>query len=196
MHSGLALFDFDGTLTNRDSFIDFIKFYKGKFSFIIGFVLLLPVLVLFKLRVLKNSEAKEIVLTYFFKNTPLQAFQEKCNDFGTNVIPGIIKPSALKAIHDHLQKGDRVIIITASAENWLSHWCSNMGVELISTQLEVKDGLLTGKILGANCYGMEKILRLKRYLRVEDYKEIYAYGDSKGDLPMLELAGHKFYKAL
>ena len=43
----LALFDFDGTITNRDSFIDFIKFAKGNLKFFQGFMILSPILILY-----------------------------------------------------------------------------------------------------------------------------------------------------
>jgi phosphatidylglycerophosphatase C len=194
MNSHLALFDFDGTITNQDSFFYFIQYYKGRLSFIFGLIILLPLLFLYKLGLIKNSKAKEFVLTYFFKNDPLNKFQEKCDAFGATVIPEIIKPKALETIETHLKNGHRVIIITASAENWLSYWCRNTHIELIATRLEVKNGILTGKIAGNNCYGDEKVKRLKEYLNLSSYPNIYAYGDSKGDLPMLELANHKFYK--
>ena len=194
MNSHLAIFDFDGTITKYDSFIYFIQFYKGRFFFFLGFFFLFPVLVLYRLGIIKNSRAKEIVLAYFFKNDSLTLFQEKCDYFGTHIIPGIIKQEAHNKIQNHLEQGHRVIVITASAENWLSLWCRNIGIELIATRLENKNGLLTGKISGKNCYGEEKVSRLKEYLNLNDYSEIYAYGDSKGDNPMLELAQHKYYK--
>jgi phosphatidylglycerophosphatase C len=135
MSSYLALFDFDGTITKYDSFIYFIQYYKGRFSFILGLIFLLPLLLLFKLGIIKNSRAKEIVLSYFFKNTPIKTFQKKCDNFCEFVIPGIIKQDAYKRIQSHIQQGHRVIIITASAENWLSLWCRNNGIELIATHL-------------------------------------------------------------
>jgi len=194
MNSNLAIFDFDGTITKHDSFIYFIQFYKGRMSFILGLIVLFPLLLLYKLGLITNSSAKELVLTYYFKDDPLKSFQKKCDSFGENIIPAITKPEAIKTIYNHLSKGHRVIIVTASAENWLFFWCKNMGIELIATQLEVKNGLLTGKISGKNCYGNEKVQRLRDYLNLNEYSEIFAYGDSKGDIPLLELANHKYYK--
>jgi phosphatidylglycerophosphatase C len=190
----LAIFDFDGTITYRDSFIDFIRFYKGRTALLTGITVLFPVLILFKLKIIANANAKEIVFKYFFKNTPFDAFQKKCDDFGLTVIPKIVRNEALNAIQKHLSNGHRVIVISASAENWLIKWCKGVGVELVATHLEVKNGFITGKISGKNCYGIEKVNRLKDYLKIEDFTDIYAYGDSKGDIPMIELANHKFYR--
>ena len=63
----LALFDFDGTVTERDSFIEFIKYYKGPVSLYSGLVVLSPLLLLLKARVIKNWKVKELVFIFFFR---------------------------------------------------------------------------------------------------------------------------------
>ena len=195
MQKTLALFDFDGTITKKDSFMEFIRFYKGSCSFIIGLIVLSPVLLLYKVKIIKNWKAKERVLTYFFKNEPVKEFCLKCTEFGIKIIPALVKPEAMQAIMCHLGQGDRAIVISASFEYWLVDWCKSMKLELIGSKLEVRNGLITGKIEGRNCYGIEKVIRLKQYLDISQFSEIYAYGDSKGDLPLLELANHRFYQS-
>jgi phosphatidylglycerophosphatase C len=195
MQKNLALFDFDGTITNKDSFLEFIKFYKGSRSFIIGLIVLSPVLILYKTRIIKSWKAKEKVMTYFFKNEPFKEFCLKSAEFSTKIIPTMVKPEAMQAINNHLGKGDRVIVISASFENWLAGWCKSLKLELIGSKLDIKDGFITGKIEGRNCYGIEKVNRLKEYLDISQFSEIYAYGDSKGDLPLLKLANHRFYQS-
>ena len=195
MQKNLALFDFDGTITKKDSFLEFIRFYKGSYSFIIGLIILSPILLLYKVKIVKNWKAKERVLTYFFKNELFKEFCLKSTEFSLKIIPGLLKPDAVQAITYHLEKGDRVIVISASFENWLADWCKSMKLELIGSKIEVRNGFITGKIEGKNCYGIEKVIRLKQYLDITQFSEIYAYGDSKGDLPMLELANHRFYQS-
>ena len=68
-----------------------------------------------------------------------------------------------------------------------------MGYDLISTELKVENGKLTGKFL-PNCNGYEKVKRIKEKYNLSEYKEIHVFGNSKGDLPMLELGTHKYYK--
>ena len=194
MKTNLVLFDFDGTITRKDSFIEFIKFYKGYPSFVTGFIVLSPLLLLYKIGLIKKRKAKESVLTYFFKNEPFKKFSLKSAEFSTKIIPQLLKPIAIATLKDHISKGDRVIIISASFENWLSGWCELMNLELIGTKIEVSNGLVTGKIEGRNCYGIEKVIRLKQYLDIGQFSEIFAYGDSNGDKAMLELANHRFYR--
>ena len=69
---------------------------------------------------------------------------------------------------------------------------------LSGTHLEVKDGKITGIIEGHNCYGEEKVNRIKEYMQANDIERaeyyIYAYGDSQGDKQMMEYADESFYK--
>jgi len=70
-------------------------------------------------------------------------------------------------------------------------------IPLIATEIEVDaHSRITGKILGNNCRGREKVARIRDQYRVEEFDEIFAYGDSSGDLPMLALADpdRRFYK--
>jgi phosphatidylglycerophosphatase C len=190
----LAIFDFDGTITKKDSFLELIKFHKGTFAFYIGAIILLPVLVAYKIKLIKNWRAKEIVLSFFFRNSSLEEFQKKCDDFAGQVIPKLVRPKAYEKILAHQSNGDRVIVVSASAENWLRCWCDRLNIELIGTQLEVKNEQITGKLCGQNCYGPEKLKRVLTLLKIEDYKEIYVYGDSRGDKEILEIATQQFYR--
>jgi phosphatidylglycerophosphatase C len=194
MQKNLALFDFDGTITKKDSFIELIKYYKGLTRFYTGFIILSPFLLLYKARIIKNWWTKELVFTCFFKKEPYEVFKNNCREFSRKVIPDLINPAALAAIKNHINNGDTVIIITASFEDTLADWCKSMQLELIGTKMLIKDGFITGKIDGKNCYGIEKVIRLNQYIDIKQFSEIYAYGDSKGDLPLLEMADHKFYR--
>lgn len=194
MQTSLALFDFDGTITKKDSFLEFIKFYRGKLPFFLGLLVLSPLLILMKLKFLRNSKVKEITFGFFFRNEPYQKFTEKCKEFSLKIIPRLIKQNAFLTLETHVKNGDRVVIVSASAENWLQDWCKSMNIELIGTKLQIINGLITGKIDGKNCYGPEKVTRLKQYLNVSEYQQIYAYGDSRGDYELLELAHQKRYQ--
>jgi phosphoserine phosphatase len=62
--------------------------------------------------------------------------------------------------------------------------------EVIATKLEERDGALTGKFASRNCYGEEKVNRLKEFFTDRGQVFITAYGDSNGDKPMLNYANH------
>jgi phosphatidylglycerophosphatase C len=190
----LALFDFDGTITTKDTFLEFIRYYHGDLKFVFGFAMLSPVMGLLILKVMPNWRAKQFVISWFFGGETLEQFNKKCIDFTNDVVPSLIRPKALDAIRAHQQSNDEIVVISASAENWVAPWCKQLGLNCIATKLEVVDGKLTGKILEKNCYGAEKVVRLRKQYNTSNFSSITAYGDSSGDKQMLALAQEQFYK--
>jgi HAD superfamily hydrolase (TIGR01490 family) len=191
---GIAFFDFDGTITTKDTLLEFIKYSKGTVPFYIGFLLNSPYLLAFKLKIISNQAAKEKVLQYFFKNTPLIEFEKKCSSFVTNALPALMRPQAMEEIKTLQQQGVPVVIVSASPENWIKPWVDMMQLKLIATRLEIKNNQLTGKIIEQNCHGEEKVRRIKQQYQLTEYDTIFAYGDSGGDKPMLGLATAPHYK--
>lgn len=195
MSKSLALFDFDGTLTHRDSLLDFILYSCGWRKTIVGAVKLSPVLVRYKLGYMKNDKSKEYVLQYFFGGWTKYAFTEAGNSYANKRLPDILKNEAFSKLQWHLNEGHEVAIVSASLEDWIYAWASSLGINLIATKAEVSGGLLTGKFQSRNCYGTEKVKRVKEQYDLNKYETIFAYGDSNGDKQMLELADKKFYRS-
>ncbi|HEY9007940.1 MAG TPA: HAD family hydrolase [Ohtaekwangia sp.] len=191
---GLALFDFDGTITTRDTLFEFIHFAKGSFQFFTGFLVLSPMLALFKAGFISNANAKQYVLSYFFKGIDVSAFNRLCGEFAQQRIPQLIRLKALEEIRQHLASGYKVVIVSASPENWVKPWADSLPVECIATRMEVVDGKITGRFQGMNCHGEEKVERIRAYLNTDEFTPIYTYGDTSGDRPMLALGQHAHYK--
>lgn len=189
-----VFFDFDGTITDKDSFIDFLKWSNPKFKFWFYFLLLSPVLVLFKLRFISNESAKQIVLSMFYKGQHSLNFQKKCENYSLNEMPKIIKKNAYEKLQWHKEQGHKVVIVSASLKCWLKPWCDKEEIELISTELEMKNGILTGKMSTKNCFGAEKVRRIEEKYNLSKDDEIYAYGDSIGDKEMLEISTYPNYR--
>lgn len=190
----IAFFDFDGTITTKDTLLEFVRHHKGSFRLYLGFLLTSPWMVAYKLKLISNQKAKEKFLSFFFHNYPLAKFHELCASFAKEAIPQLIRPKALEEITRLQQAGAEVVIVSASPENWIRPWSDRTGLQLLSTRLVVKDEKLTGKIMGRNCHGEEKVRRIKEAFTLSDYDEVYAYGDTRGDLPMLRMANISFYK--
>ncbi|MFL5808985.1 MAG: HAD family hydrolase, partial [Flavisolibacter sp.] len=169
MTKKIAFFDFDGTITTKDTLLEFIKFDKGSFRFLLGFLINSPYLLAYKLKIISNQSAKEKVLQFFFHDTPLSAFNEKCAAFVSGELPKLIRPKALEEIEKLQEKGSEVVIVSASPENWIRHWADSLRVQLIASRLEVKDGKVTGKILGKNCHGDEKVCRINEKFNLKEY---------------------------
>ncbi len=194
MKKKLVVFDFDGTITYRDSMLEFTKFYHGNLRFYLGMLFLLPVLIPYKIGLIPNWKAKEYFLAHFFSKEPLSKFQEACDRFGLLRIPSLIRPAAFRQLAEHQKNGDQLVIVSSSAENWLRSWCEQQGIRLIGTRLETQNGRITGKLKGLNCYGEEKVRRLKERFQLDTYVEIITYGDSKGDFELFQISSQYFYK--
>lgn len=195
MPKHLALFDFDGTLTHRDSLADFIQYSCGLPKTIVGSIVLSPVLISQKLGLYSNTKAKQRVIAHFFKGFDQIHFTHLGDDYATARLPKILRETALKKLNWHKEMKHEVVIVTASIEEWIKPWARKVGVYLIATRLERKNGYLTGRFETPNCQGEEKVRRIQQVLNLNTFDFIYAYGDTNGDKQMLELADEAHYKA-
>jgi len=190
----IALFDFDGTITTDDSLVKFIRFIVGDAKFIWGMILLAPMLTAYKLKLIPNYKAKQYMLSFFLKGMSEKKFMQVANEYSLKYIGAILRPKALEKIAWHKEQGHKIVIVSASIECWLKPWCDKNDLDLIATKLKMEDGIVTGKFLTKNCYGIEKANRVNESYNLSDYKYIYAYGDSRGDRELLELADESFYR--
>ena len=175
----VAVFDFDGTLTTKDTLLEFIKFSCGNGKFYFVFLLYIPLLVLMKLKLYPNWKCKQKVFAHFFKGMKISEFSRLGKDFAKE-IENIRKESMIAELRKLREEGASICVISASIDEW---------VDVISTKVEIDSlGCLTGRFLTLNCYGQEKVRRL---LEIEPNRKEYilvAYGDSQGDKELLEFA--------
>lgn len=190
----LSLFDFDGTITSDDSLIKFIRFAVGNTKLIWGMTLLSPMLTAYKLKFIPNYKAKQYMLSYFFKGISEEKFMQVANEYSLKHIDTIVRPKAMEKIAWHKDQGHTVVVVSASIECWLKPWCDKNNIDLIATHLEIENEKLTGKFATKNCYGIEKVNRIKEKYNLAEYSIIYAYGDSSGDKEMLSIANERHYK--
>ena len=186
-----ALFDFDGTITTKDTLFDFIRFTYGKSGLVKCLLMNVWNLSLYAAKLRSNERAKEIMLATMIKGTNAAVFEEQCKRYSMERVPQIIKENTKEIIEKHLTAGETLLIVSASPENWIRPWAIKNGFTgVIATKLEEKDGMLTGKFASRNCYGEEKVNRLKEFFTDREQVFITAYGDSSGDKPMLNYANH------
>lgn len=172
------LYDFDGTIYDGDSTIDFYLFCLKKKASIIKF---LPVFIfyilLYKLNLRSKEEMKEKF--YMFLNS-FDNIDSLVLEFWKNNDKKI-KKFYLENEHN------KDVIISASPEFLLKPICKKMKVKkLIASKVDKN----TGKYIGYNCYGEEKVRRLNN-----EFKNIIVdnvYSDSYNDLPILKLGKNSF----
>lgn len=190
----LALFDFDGTITAKDTFIPFLSFAFGWAKTLFLLVYLSPVAIFCLLGFCSRKKFKEAFFKRTIRGWSREKFESTANDFYKQKVKKLLKESALDQIKTHLSRGDDVSLVSASPQDWLKPFTDDQKINLIATKLEIKEGIYTGKISGKNCRKAEKVSRVMEIYNLKDYNEIYAYGDSDGDAEMLAIADRPFYR--
>lgn len=191
----IAAFDFDGTLTRKDTLIEFLRFAGGRARFYAVFARYSPLLILMRLGLYDHQKAKEKIFAHYFRGMPTERFDELCKQFFEQKGTSLVYQQAKEQIRKHRAQGDEVVIISASIENWVRHFADALGADrLLATQVETEQDKLTGRFLTANCYGKEKVQRLHAAYPDKDRYYLIAYGDSRGDKELLQLANESYYK--
>ena len=178
-------FDFDGTLTTRDTLLVFIRYACGTRAFLLGFLRYAHQLVLMKLGFYPNWKAKQHIFSYFFKGIDLEAFNTLCRQFAADNRQ-LLRPEGLRTLEQARAEGADVLIVSASIDNWVQPFFPEFTV--LGTQIEVIDGRLTGRFLTKNCYGQEKVNRILALYPDRSSYHLTAYGDSRGDKELLAFA--------
>lgn len=168
----MKIYDFDGTIYDGDSSVDFFRFCIKQNLWCLR---ILPVFGVYVVLYFLKLCSKEKMKSAYFRfvrcfddiNSVVVAFWEEHEDK--------IKEFYLK------QKQADDIIISASPTFLLKPICERLCVTLIATETDPK----SGKLLGKNCHGEEKVLRLRS---VTDCACEEFYSDSQSDAPLAKLA--------
>lgn len=184
----LSVFDFDGTLTRRDSFVPFLKFAFGKRVFLVRMIKLLPAVIRYVGKGMTRDELKAALIANFLTGVKAEWLEAKAAEFRVVFWARLMRPAGLKSVASEIESGALVTICSASPTLLLKPFAEELGVKLIATELEVLDGHLTGEISGNNCRCEAKVLRLEAvYGSLEQYR-LRAWGDSRGDRELLSAA--------
>ncbi len=190
----IALFDFDGTVTNEDTYTTFIFYSTPTFRIIIGIVLVWPVILLYKMRWLSASKTRPILSKVAFWNRKESDVIRSARQYAEEYLPTVIRSEAKQRLHWHQAQGDQIYLVSASLDVYLKEWCKAWGIELVCSELEVNNLRYSGGYVQGDCSGENKVNFLRRVVNVERFDKIYAYGDTYEDLPMLALADEKVYQ--
>jgi phosphatidylglycerophosphatase C len=194
----VAAFDFDGTLTRRDTLLPFLLHTLGPAAVARHALALSPTLAGYGLGLINNGIAKERVFVQCLAGMRMDELQLEGERFAMYVLPGLLSNAAMQRLEWHKQQGHRCVVISASLELYVQPWAIKAGFDdVIATRLEFReDGRATGMLSGVNCFGVEKVRRLEALLGAREGYKLYAYGDSRGDRELLESADNAYYRLI
>lgn len=194
----VAAFDFDGTLTWRDTLLPFLRRLLGTPTLLWVLFICSPWLVAYALRLTSNHRAKAVLLQASLAGRTQAEVQHCAQAFVRDYLPLQWRPWAMHQLVQHQRAGHRCIIISASTSLYMHLAGATLGVDaVLCTEMEVADGRYTGRMATANCHGEEKLRRLQAWLAAEfgaAQPVLHAYGDTSGDRPMLRLANVAWYR--
>lgn len=154
----IAVFDFDHTLTNRDSLIPFLFYCQGLWKTSYHLAALSPTFIKFLLGNLSRQATKEKIITRFiggWKFADVQAWGEK---YAKKELDHYLKAEAMQRLAWHQAQGHRCLLVSASLEFYLKPWAKRHGFEeVLASCLELTStSHVTGRLEGLNCWGLEK----------------------------------------
>jgi phosphatidylglycerophosphatase C len=189
----VAAFDFDGTLTRGGSIWRFLRVASGgrwTRATLATAPALLGAAIFGGTRA---DRAKEELFVGALCGTPADELDQQAERFGLEHYAARGRADTAARLEAHRRAGHRVVIVSASPELYIRPVARELGADAtIATRLAVDDaGLVTGRYEGANCRGAEKVRRLRRWVDAElpgAHPFVWAYGNSRGDLDLLEHA--------
>lgn len=190
----IAAFDFDETLTRRDTVVPFLRRLSGDRGLTLG--LLARSHHLASAAVRRNRDALRAMATdQVFRDRPIAEVDAHASQYGDEIFAVGLRPDTAARLAWHRDAGHRVVIVSASYEQYVHVVGRHLGVDaVLATRLEVEQERCTGRLLGANCRGPEKVARLQAWLGGQDLTldsvTLWAYGDSSGDRELLAAAQH------
>lgn len=190
----IVAFDFDGTLTIRDSFTAFLRWRTGVAAWTRGLVRLTPAALTY-LQDHDRGRIKAASVRAFLMGIERETLENEAERFAEAVWSGFMRPDALACWNAWGERGVHRVIVTASPETTVAPFARRLGAEnLIGTRLAFdSQDRVAGAFLGENCRGEEKMNRLRAVYGPE-VRLAAAYGDTSGDAQMIAAAVEKGYR--
>ncbi len=184
----MVAFDFDGTLTVRDSFTAFLRWRAGPGGWALGLTRMSPALAAYA-RHRDRGRIKAASVREFLGGVPRLQLEDEAARFADRAWAGFMRPDALACWEDWGRRGAHRVIVTASPETTVAPFARRLGADdLLGTRLLFDShDRVAGAFSGENCRGEEKVTRLRERFG-PGLRLAAAYGDTSGDTEMLAIA--------
>ena len=148
-----------------------------------------------KMGLLDSGKVKERIFAWYFQGMEEEKFNDLCRRFADSH-QSLMRPKGLQKLREVMaEPHTTVMIVSASINNWVAPFFREFpGIEIFCTRIDVAEGMVTGRFLSANCRRQEKV---RRILALHPNRRSYwltAFGDSSGDIEMLNFADEGYYK--
>lgn len=192
--SGVVAFDFDGTLTVRDSYTAFLRWRSGPVRYHIGLIKLVPAAIAY-VGHRDRGRIKAAATREYLRGVSRERIESEAQAFAKLMAPRFLRPDALRTWRRWGQRRAKLVIVTASPQMIVAPFARGLGADmLLGTELVFDErDRATGAFASANCRGAEKVRRLQEAFGPE-IRLRAAYGDTSGDREMLAIAEEPGYR--
>ena len=197
MKKKLAIFDVDFTITRRETLMELYRYsIKERKSNIKYLPRALYGGAMYLLNKYDEKRVKESFLK-FLDGMDEKELDQFVKRFYKNRLSKILYSDSLDMMKKLKKEGYDIYLISASPEFYLKELYGISEVDMIiGTRFKIEDGKFKREMIGKNCKGEEKVVRLKKYLlenNIEvDYENSYMFSDSLSDKPLLDLVGNAY----
>jgi len=190
----IVAFDFDGTLTVRDSYTAFLKWRTPRAALILGALKLVPAALAYLVD-RDRGRIKAAATKVYLAGVSRERLEADARRFAGLHSRSLLRPDAVIAWKRWRKERVRLVIVTASPDLVVAPFARGLGADdLLGTPLAFDDrDRVTGAFASPNCRGAEKVARLKAAYG-PDLRVRAAYGDTSGDTEMLAIAQEPYFK--
>ena len=190
----VAAFDFDITITTKDTFFPFLIFAFGRWRVYKEFARLSVAGLLVLLRISSRDKFKERIVKALFFGEPIEPLIRDGLRY-SNIIRPSVRPAAERRIAWHKEHGHYLVLVSASLDLYLQPIVKQLGFdELLCTRLSHNGLVFDGRLNGNNCRCQAKVDMLRESLGELSKFTLYGYGDSAGDKELLAASDHSFWR--
>lgn len=195
----VAAFDFDGTVSKRDTLVPFMARVAGLPRSAVAASAAAWSAVRGHLDWRDRDDVKVHMIRRLLTGRPEADLLVAGERYARSLLAGGLRPGVVEVLHRHVAAGHETLFVSASLVYYLDPLAATFGLAgVIAVEPEVRDGVLTGEMARPNVRAGEKGVRLRDWLGAPssgplDGVELWAYGNSSGDLALLELADHGFW---
>jgi phosphatidylglycerophosphatase C len=192
----IALFDFDGTITTRETMPAFVRGSVGRHRLLLGYIALSPLLIGYRLGIVSGSLMRAAIVRVAYTGIRRGVLERHGRAFARRHLDATLRPEAMARIAWHKAQGHQVAIVSGGLDVYLRHWAQRHDVALLCSSLEHGDGVLTGRYAGRQCVGEQKAEAVRIAFGLLPGRRIFAYGDTAEDRELLAMATDPFYRTM
>jgi HAD superfamily hydrolase (TIGR01490 family) len=188
----IAFFDMDKTLLSASSGILYVKYLlKRRLVNPVEALGVLTISAQYSLNLLNFPKAMARMCRVI-RGGSAPATRALCDQWFDDCLIRYIAPQAVQRMREHEQRGDTVMVLSASTQFAVGPVARHLNVPFCCTELEIDDDKFTGQVVGQHCYAEGKAYWAGRIARERGVAlgDCTAYTDSYSDRAMLELVGH------